>query len=158
MDLKEILSISGKSGLSKVVARTKNGVIVESLIDKKRYPVFVTDKMSSLDDIRVFCMNDEDIPLVEVFKKISDKQNAKTIETLIQVKDADLKLLFETYLPEYDKERVYTSDIKKVFSWYNLLIQNDLLKFDKESEEKTEEAVKDDEEVKETEGNEKTEE
>jgi len=137
MELKEILSISGKSGLSKVIAKTKSNVIVESLVDKKRFPVFATDKMSSLEDIRVFCENEEDIPLVDVFKKIYDIQKAQIIEGVKDIEGDDLRKLFETFLPEFDKEKVYTSDIKKILLWYNLLIQNEILKFEETVEEAT---------------------
>ena len=129
MDLKEILSVSGKSGLFKVVAQAKNGAIVESLIDKKRFPVFTSDKISSLSDISVFC-EDSDMPLKDVLKRIYDKEQAKT--AIPGDGNDKLKSYFEEVLPEYSKERVYVSDIKKIISWYNLLLQNDLLKFEEE--------------------------
>jgi len=153
MDLKEILSVSGKSGLFKVVAQTKNGAIVESLIDKKRFPVFSSDKISSLADISVFC-EDKDMPLKEVLKRIFDKEQAKP--AIIKGDGNDkLKSYFEEVLPEYSKERVYVSDIKKIVNWYNLLLENDLLKFEEEpvvEEEKSEATEK--AEVAETENNE----
>jgi len=131
MDLKKILSVSGKSGLFKVIAQTKNGAIVESMTDKKRFPVFATDKISTLADISVFC-GEEDMPLKDVFKKISEKENAQKV-TLPANGDA-LKIYFNEVLPEYDKERVYVSDIKKIVTWYNQLIENKLLEFTDESE------------------------
>jgi len=133
MELKEILSVSGKSGLFKVVAQTKNGAIVESLIDKKRFPVFTSDKISSLADISVFC-EAEEMPLKDVLKRIYDKENAqKTINH--NEAPEKLKAYFLEVLPEYDKERVYVSDIKKVINWYNLLLENEMLNFEEPKDE-----------------------
>lgn len=126
MNLKGIISISGMPGLYKVVAQSKSGLIVESLIDKKRVPAYSTYKISSLDDISVFSTT-EDIPLKSVMRKIYDKQNgAPAIDS--KSPDDELKKYFESVIPEYDKERVHLSDIKKIIGWYNLLQKNDLLK------------------------------
>ena len=113
-------------GIFKVVAQTKAGLIVESLIDKKRIPAYSTYKISSLDDISVFTSG-EDLPLKTVMQKIADKQN-NTPAIDNKSSDEDLKKYFESVLPEYDKERVHASDIKKMIGWYNLLQKNDLLK------------------------------
>jgi len=134
MDLKKILSVSGKSGLFEVVGQLKNGAIVESLIDKKRFPLFASEKMSSLEDISVFCEN-EDMPLLEVLKKIFEKENAGQTSVKTNAHNDDLKKYFESVLPEYDKERVYVSDIKKILNWYNLLLENELLVFEDEKQE-----------------------
>lgn len=125
MELSKIMTISGKSGLFVVVSQAKTSVIVESLIDKKRLPVFTTEKMSMLSDINVF-VEDGDIQLVEVFKKIYAKEGEKSA---IDSKSDDkaLKAYFEEVLPEYNKEKVYISDIRKMISWYNLLQQNNLI-------------------------------
>ncbi len=136
MDLKEILSVTGKAGLFKTIAHTKTGIIIESLIDKKRIPVYPSDKISNLEDILIYTTENEK-PLKEVFKLIFDKENGgKAIDH--KSDDKKLRDYFEQVLPEYDKERVYTSDIKKVISWYNQLIENKILDFS----EKPEEAVK----------------
>jgi len=132
MDLKEILSVTGRPGLFKTVANTKTGLIVESLIDKKRIPVYASDKISNLDDIFIFTTDNEK-PLKEVFKLIYDKENGgKSIDT--KSDDKKLREYFEQILPAFDKERVYNSDIKKVFSWYNLLIENNFLDFTEKAE------------------------
>lgn len=144
MDLKEILSVSGRSGLFKVVAQTKNGAIVESLIDKKRFPVFTTDKISSLSDISVFC-EDDDMPLKEVLKRIYDKEQAQKVNVALDNGSA-LKSYFETVMPEYDKERVYVSDMKKIIGWYNLLLENNILDFTESPEEAIAEPAGDDSE------------
>lgn len=130
MDLKEILSVSGRAGLFKVIAQAKNGAIVESLIDKKRFPVFTTDKISTLADISVFCEN-EDMPLKDVLKKLLEHAQSQPIEGVAEDATA-LKAYFEAFLPEYDKERVYVSDMKKIINWFNLLLKNDILNFEVE--------------------------
>jgi hypothetical protein len=135
MDLSKILSISGKPGLFKVVAQTKNGVVVESLLDGKRFTAFANDRISSLKEISVFTEVD-DIPLRDVLKSIFEKQEGKAA---INHKSGnnELKAFFEKVLADYDKERVYVSDIKKIIQWYNLLLEKEILNFDEE-EEKTE--------------------
>jgi hypothetical protein len=133
MDLKDIMSISGKSGLFKSVAQTKNGLIVESLNDKKRFPVYLSDKVSALDDISVFT-TDKDIPLKEVMDLIYKKESgAPCIDP--KTEDAKLKKYFEEVLPSYDKDRVYISDIKKMLTWYNILHSHGLLKMEEKKEE-----------------------
>lgn len=142
MELKEILSVSGKPGLYKVVAHTKSGLIVESLIDKKRIPVYASDKISNLEDISIFT-TDEDILLKDVLKLIFDKENGgPCIES--KADDKKLKEYMEAVLPQYDKDRVYLSDIKKLFSWYNLLQKNNLLDFTEKPEETVEEPATED--------------
>ena len=119
MGLSEIIAISGVSGLYKTVAQAKNNVIVESLADKKRMPVYASQKVHTLDAISVFCA-DKDIPLAEVFKKISEKEN-KGAAIDHKVDDAELTKYFAAVLPDYDKERVRISDIRKMIMWYNTL-------------------------------------
>lgn len=153
MILKDILAISGEGGLFRFIAQGKNSIIVEHLETKKRLAAHGTAKVSSLEDISIFTET-EDVPLSEVFNKIYDKENGGAA---IDHKSsgAELTLYFEEVLPEFDKERVYTSDIKKLLSWYNILQKLDLLKRedpaeeekDKEAEsneaEKVDKAVKD---------------
>jgi hypothetical protein len=137
MDLKEILSVSGKSGLFKIISQTKNGLIVESLLDKKRIPVYASDKISNLEEISIYT-DDKEAPLKDVFKAIFDKESGgKTIDHKSEEKL--LREYFVTVLPNYDKERVYASDIKKVVNWYNILLDNGLMTF--EEEKQPEEAV-----------------
>jgi hypothetical protein len=144
MDLKEILSVSGKPGLFKTISKTKTNIIVESLVDKKRIPVYASDKMSTLEDISIFT-TDNDISLKEVFKKIHAKENGG-VSIDHKSDDKKLKEYFEQVLPDYDKDRVYVSDIRKVFNWYNLLVANNLLDLSDEPEEMAEEEVKKEEE------------
>ena len=135
--LKEILSIAGKPGLQKLVSNTSNAIIVESLIDGKRYPAYSNAKIISLEDISIYTET-EDMPLKEVLKRIYTKEEGKTT---LSHKESNEKIIkyFNTILPEYDKDRVYTSDMKKIIQWYNLLVSKDLLHFDQE-EENTEKA------------------
>jgi len=125
MDLSKILSISGKSGLYKVVSKTKNGLIVESLSDGKKIPIFIGDRSSTLEDISMFTYT-EDVPLKKVILSIFEKENGGPC---IDPKESPekLKAYFETILPDYDKERVFVSDIKKLFNWYNTLLSKDLI-------------------------------
>ncbi|MEE4177156.1 MAG: DUF5606 domain-containing protein [Bacteroides sp.] len=138
MDLSDILTISGKSGLYKVISQTKNGLVAESLTDGKKIPVFLSDRSSALEDISIFTQT-EDIPLKEILLKIYEKEDGKSC---IEAKEdpAKLKAYFESILPDYDQDRVYISDIKKVFTWYNLLLEKDMIKPEEpEQEEKPEE-------------------
>lgn len=134
--LKGILSISGYGGLFKRIAEAKNNVIVESITTKKRMPVYSTSKISALEDIAIFTKTGE-IPLKEVFKLIFDlEKGGPAINP--NLPNPELKSYFEKVLPEFDKDRVYISDIKKVFTWYNLLLENELLKLDEEEPENLE--------------------
>jgi hypothetical protein len=131
MDLSEILSIAGRPGLFKMVAKSKNNVIVESLIDKKRFPAFASDRMSSLEEISVFTDGDN-IPIKDVLKKMYEKHGGGP--SIDSSSDGNtLRKYFEEIVPDFDKERVYNSDIKKVIAWYNLLQKENLLDFTEEA-------------------------
>ncbi len=139
MALKDVLVISGQGGLFKYVSQGRNNVIVENLSDHKRTTIPATAKISMLDDIAIFTEND-DIPLREVFKKIQVKENG-SVAIPHKSPDAELKKYFAEVLPEYDKERVYLSDIRKVIMWYNLLHELGITDFEapeEETEEKKE--------------------
>lgn len=138
--LKTILSISGKSGLYKLVSQGKNMLIVESLTDKKRMPAYGTDKMISLGDIAMYT-DDEDVPLQEVFLSIKKKENGQPIALDIKTATPDeLRQYMGEVLPNFDRDRVHLSDIKKLISWYNLLVANNLTDFEPAEEETAEEA------------------
>jgi len=134
--LKGILSVSGQSGLFKLVAESKNNIIVESLETLKRMPVHSTSKVSALEDIAIYTENG-DVPLKDVFKAISEKENGGPAVSP-KASEHELKAYFEKVVPEYDKDRVYISDIKKVLSWYNTLQQKELLDFSETEGEKKE--------------------
>lgn len=129
MDFSHFFTISGKPGLYKFIGQTKTGIIVESLIDKKRIPAYNNQKIVSLEDISVF-MVEEDLPLKEVIKKIYDKNEGKKVELAAGTDKNVLYLSFGEIMPNFDQDRVYPSDIKKIFQWYNQLIEHDLIKFE----------------------------
>ena len=125
MILKDILAISGEPGLFKFIAQGKNAIIVEHLETKKRSSAHGSAKVSSLEDIAIFT-DKEDIPLGKVFDLIHEKEDGgPAIDSKVDIKS--LKSWFEGVLPEYSKEKVYNSDIKKVAQWYNILQMLDLL-------------------------------
>ena len=134
--LKGILAISGQSGLFKLVAESKNNIIVESLDTKKRIPVYSTAKVSALEDIAIYTET-SDVPLKEIFKAISDKEEGGSA---ISHKSSgnERKTYFEDVVPDYDTDRVYVSDIKKVLLWYNTLHEKEMLDFSELEEEKDE--------------------
>ncbi|MDE5707610.1 MAG: DUF5606 domain-containing protein [Alistipes sp.] len=120
MELKEILAISGQPGLYKYVAQSTRGVIVESLLDGKRMNAASNSKVSALTEISIFTEGD-DIPLAEVFSKIYAHTGGKEAISHKESPEA-LKAYFAEVLPEYDRDRVHVSDMKKVFSWFNILV------------------------------------
>ena len=125
MDLQGIISIAGRPGLFKIITQGKSNVIVESLIDKKRFPAFASEKISSIEDISIFTDAD-DVKLTEVFTSLLTKFDGK--EGIgHKVEEKELRKNFAEVLPNYDIDRVYLSDIRKVFQWYNLLLQEGLL-------------------------------
>lgn len=138
MSLDKILAIAQKPGLFKLVTQTRSGFVAESLIDGKRIAVNIRSNVSLLSEIAIYTLTEE-VPLREVFKKIREKENAQ--QTSISHKDSKdvLEEYFFNVLPDYDEDRVYPSDIKKVVRWYNLLQQNNLLDLlDEESSDEEE--------------------
>lgn len=131
--LKGVLAVSGHQGLFRHVAEAKNHIIVESLETGKRMPVYSSAKVSALEDIAIYT-NAADVPLKEVFKSIAGKEENKEAISPKSTND-QLKAYFAEVLPDYDKDRVYVSDIRKVLLWYNLLSQKGLLDFTEEEEE-----------------------
>ena len=126
MSLDKILSVSGKPGLFQIVTQTRTGAVVESLIDIKRITVGAHSNISILSEIAIYTLTEE-VPLRDVLKKVKEKEGGKP--TSISHKDSKdtLEEFFFEVLPDYDEDRVYPSDIKKVVQWYNLLQKNDLL-------------------------------
>ena len=126
MSLDKILAISGKPGLYEIVTQTRTGAVVQSLIDKKRITVGAHSNISILSEIAIYTLAEE-VPLKDVLKKVKDKENGQP--TSISHKDGKdtLEEYFFDVLPDYDEDRVYPSDIKKVIQWYNLLQKNELL-------------------------------
>jgi hypothetical protein len=131
MKLSEIIAVSGMAGLYKTIAQAKGSVIVESLDDKKRMPVYASQRVHTLEAISVFC-TDKDIPLAEVFTKIAEKEK-KGPALDHKSSEADMLKYFGEVLPDFDKERVHTSDIRKMLMWYNILQKNNMLDFEEET-------------------------
>ncbi len=142
MTLDKILSISGKPGLYKLLTQTRSGFVGESLLDGKRLSVGIRNNVSVLSEIAIYTL-EEEIPLREVFQKIKEKENGG--KTSVSHKDDKLKLeeYFFEVLPNYDEDRVYSSDIKKILQWYNILIDQGINDF---SESDNDEKAKDQEE------------
>ncbi|MCQ2607314.1 MAG: DUF5606 domain-containing protein [Bacteroidales bacterium] len=132
--LKDILSISGQSGLFKLVAQSSRSIIVESLETGKKIPVYFSSKVSALEDIAIYT-EDEEVPLAEIFEKIYKMENKGQTSISSKSTNEDIKDYFGDVLPNYDKERVYVSDMKKVLNWYNILCAKGLLNFEEKAEE-----------------------
>ena len=139
MEFSKIIAVSGKPGLFQVVSQSKNAVIAESLIEKKRIAINTTQNVSLLENISIYTY-DEDMPLLEVFVAMYEKTAGKQA---LSHKDSskNLTAFFLEVIPNYDDERVYVSNIKKVIQWFNLLIKigMDFSKIEKTSEKNTEE-------------------
>ncbi len=137
MSLDKVISISGKSGLYKLITQTRGGFVAESLVDNKRISVSVQNNVSVLSEIAIYTLTEE-VPLRQVLQNIKDKENGKP--TSVKPKDSkdQLEEYFFNVLPDYDEDRVYASDIKKVIQWYNLLQEHNMLDaLNDEEDEKT---------------------
>jgi hypothetical protein len=126
MSLDKILSISGKPGLFQIVTQTRTGAVVESLIDKKRITVGAHSNISVLSEIAIYTLTEE-VPLKNVLNTIKTKENSQPTAISHKAGKDDLEEFFFEVLPDYDEDRVYPSDIKKVVQWYNILQKNNLL-------------------------------
>jgi len=143
MSLDKVISISGKPGLYKLITQTRGGFVAESLVDNKRMSVSGQNNVSVLSEIAIYTLTEE-VPLKRVFENIKNKENGGP--TSVKPKESKDKLeeYFFDVLPDYDEDRVYASDIKKVIQWYNLLHKHDML--DGLSDEEVNDEVKDEEE------------
>ncbi len=140
MNIDKIVSIAGKPGIFEIKSQTKGGIIVESLQDKKRFPVNSLQSISALSDIAIYT-HEEEVPLRDVLLNMYKKENgAVAIEHTSDAKK--LKEYFAEVLPNYDEERVYTSNIKKVVQWYNILVSAgfDFTSLEEKEEEQTNES------------------
>jgi hypothetical protein len=139
MEFNKIIAVSGKPGLFQVISQSKNAVIAESLIEKKRIAINTTQNVSLLENIAIYTY-EEDMPLLEVFNAISKKTVGK--EALSHKEsNKNLTSFFTEVIPNYDDERVYVSNIKKVIQWFNLLVKTglDFSKIEETLEKNTEE-------------------
>ena len=134
-----VLTISGKPGLYRLVSSGRNMFVVEAVdASHKRMPVYNSDKVVMLDDIAIYT-DTEEIPLREVFRRIFEKENAVLPFDLKLSTPEELVAYFEGIMPDYDRERVYLTHIKKMYAWYNILVANGVVDF--KSEENEEEAA-----------------
>ena len=143
--LKDIIAITGKPGLFRIKAHSGRSLIVEDLESGKKFPVSMRDKVVSLGDIAMYTMSD-DKPLGEILETIYETEKGGKLDVKEIADKIGLKIQFEKYLPDFDKERVRDNDVKKLFNWYNLLVSAGFDKFvekpeeaEKEEETKTEE-------------------
>ena len=134
--MKTILSISGRPGLFKLVSQGKNMLIVESLADKKRVPAYAKDKVISLGDIAIYTTETE-VPLYEVLTSVKEKEQGRPIAQL-PADASQLRAYLAEVLPEFDRDRVYPSDIKKLLTWYNILTEAGITDFKPEEEKPVE--------------------
>ncbi|WP_303023160.1 DUF5606 family protein [Duncaniella muris] len=137
--LKNILSISGRPGLFRLSNRGKNMLIVESIADGKRTPAYARDKVISLGDISIYT-DEGDVPLWEVLESVKVKNNGEQVDIKSIGNDAAVREYFAGILPNFDREKVYTSDIRKLLTWYNQLLAGGITEFKPEeaSEENAE--------------------
>lgn len=133
MAFEQILSVSGKSGLFRLVGQMKNGIIVESISDGKRFPVHGSSKVSALEEISIYTESEE-VPLKEVFTKMYERESGKAALDPKEGNDK-VRAYFEAVLPDYDKERVYISDMVKVVRWYNELVTHNAFDPNEKKEE-----------------------
>tara|TARA_B100001142_G_C14348103_1_gene660878 strand:+ start:8919 stop:9341 length:423 start_codon:yes stop_codon:yes gene_type:complete len=137
MELKGIVAVTGRPGLFKIISRGNNTIIVENLYDKKRIPITARQQVNSLEEIGIYTI-EETVPLADIFNIIAKKEDySESISHKLDNKE--LKEYFNEILPNYDKDRVYMSDIKKVILWYNILQKADIIKLsnsEKESKDK----------------------
>lgn len=133
--LKEILSITGRPGLFKIISQGKGILVVEELGSGKRFPAHARDKVVSLGDIAMYTESG-DTPLGEILDKVYAKYDGKKIDVKELVASKGLRPAFEAIVEDYDRDRVYENDIKKLFTWYNILVDNGFTKFAEEKESK----------------------
>jgi hypothetical protein len=138
MALEKIIAIGGKPGLYELIAQTKGGFVGESLVDKKRLTVSIRAKVSVLSEIAIYAL-DREVPLLEVLEAIHKKEDGKETSVSPKADKLALEEYFFSILPNYDEDRVYASDMKKILSWYNLLLNSGTLKEALEAQETTEE-------------------
>ena len=143
MNIEGIINVSGKPGLHKIISQGKNSVIVESLIDKKRMPIYSDTPANSLEEIGIYTYEDT-LSLVDVFTNIAKKTNCKECISHKENKNS-LELFFREILPDYDEDRVYISDIKKVIQWYNTLYAAGLIELTQEEKSEKSKNKKEDE-------------
>ncbi len=139
--LKKILSVSGKPGLYQMVSQGKNMLIVESLTDKKRIPAYARDKVISLGDIAIYT-NEKEVPLYEVLSSVKQKEGGQKVSIeLSKASPDELRAYLAEVLPDFDRERVYPTDIKRLLTWYNILSGAGITEYEPHEEKQEKEEV-----------------
>ncbi len=138
LTLDKILAISQKPGLYRLLTQTRSGLLAESLIDGKKISVNIRNNISILSEIAIYTLTEE-LPLQEVFKKMRDKESGEPTSISHKSSRDELEEYFFSILPDYDEDRVYASDIKKIIQWYNILQSKGLLSALDSEEDQTEE-------------------
>lgn len=139
--LRKILSISGRPGLFRLVNQGKNMLIVESLATGKRTPAYARDKVMSLGDISIYTNDGGDTPLAKVLEAVRVANDGKAIDIKAIGGEKELREYFATIMPDYDEDRVYGSDIRKIFQWYNQLLEAGFTTFAEAEEDAAAEAA-----------------
>ena len=134
MNLENIIYVAGKPGLYQIISKGKNMIVGESLIDKKRTPLHLNNQTTSLKDIGIYTYN-ETRPLEDIFEIIANKEKYKEITNINSLTKEEIRIYFKEIIPEYDEERVYLSDMKKVMKWYNILCKYEFIKKPKKKNE-----------------------
>ena len=134
MNLENIIYVTGKPGLYQIISKGKNMIVGESLIDKKRTPLHLNNQTTSLKDIGIYTYN-ETRPLEDIFEIIANKEKYKEITNINSLTKEEIRIYFKEIIPEYDEERVYLSDMKKVMKWYNILCKYEFIKKPKKKNE-----------------------
>ena len=137
--LKKILSVSGKPGLYQMVSQGKNMLIIESLTDKKRIPAYARDKVISLGDIAIYT-NEKEVPLYEVLSSVKQKESGQKVSIeLSKASPDELRAYLAEVLPDFDRERVYPTDIKRLLTWYNILLGAGITEYEPQEEKQEKE-------------------
>jgi hypothetical protein len=135
MELDKIIAISGRPGLFEVQIQTRSGFVAHSLVDGKRISASIRDQVSLLSEINIYGLHAE-VPLADIFQKIIKKENGAICSVKPKAPATDLEAFFFEVFQDYDEDRVYPSDIKKIIQWYNILVEKGLLVAEKEPEKK----------------------
>lgn len=139
--LKKILSVSGKPGLYQMVSQGKNMLIIESLTDKKRIPAYARDKVIPLGDIAIYT-NEKEVPLYEVLNSVKQKEGGQKVSLeLTKASPDELRAYLAEVLPDFDRERVYPTDIKRLLTWYNILLAAGITEYEPQEEKQEKEEV-----------------
>lgn len=135
MELDKIIAISGRPGLFEVQIQTRSGFVAHSLVDGKRISASIRDQVSLLSEINIYGLQAE-VPLADIFQKILKKENGAICSVKPKAPATDLEAFFFEVFQDYDEDRVYPSDIKKIIQWYNILVEKGLLVAEKVMEKK----------------------